>query len=238
MSGGPSVPSMTHLRVLSSMATKPLLTELLVAGRLDGMPDAVLASAGGVDVANRVRSGEAADFVVLAAPAIDGLVGDGLLDGDTVTPLVVSSVVVAVRSGAARPDIGTVDALRSALGGGGRIGYSTGPSGDGLLALLGQWGMRHELEDRLVRAQPGTPVGQLIADGLVDLGMQQRSELQDAPGVTVLGPMPAGAEIDTVFTGAVLRSSSRPDDARRAIGILGGDRAATIARRYGFSVPR
>lgn len=218
------------------MATKPLLTQLLTPGVLPGLPATSLTSLGGVEVARRVRAGEPADVVVLASGAITGLAADGLVRPDTVRPLFRSEVVVAVRQGGAAPDVSTVEALREALLAADRIGYSTGPSGDGLLALLDRWGLRERLQARLVRAEPGLPVGRLLADGRAVLGFQQRSELERAPGVRVLGPLPPDAQIVTIFTGAVLTGSAEPADAESLLARLAEPDVGPVARRHGLDL--
>src|SRR5690606_35675624 len=137
-----------RMRVLSSMATKALLAELLG-------DTAELESGGGVLIADRVRDGEAADVVVLARPALQRLADEGQVEMSTLTPLFISEVVLAVREGEPVPPLESVDHLRMVLLEADRIGYSTGPSGDGLLRMLDEWGVRDHLQDRLIQAPAG-----------------------------------------------------------------------------------
>lgn len=143
------------IRGLCSMATRGLLEELAAAhSQRSGVPVSFLA-VGGVEAARRVAAGEPFDVVVLASEAIDTLVAQGRLDGAGKVDLVRSGVAVAVRAGAARPDIATEDALRSAVRTAPGIAYSTGPSGVALMALFERWGIAGEIRDRLVQAPPG-----------------------------------------------------------------------------------
>ena len=169
--------------VLSSMAVRGLLAELAV-GR------ATLEAIGGVDAARRVRAGEIFDVVVLADGPMRALEADGFLLPGSLVPIAVSVIAIAVRTGDAWPDLADAAAVRRAIQAAGRVGYSTGPSGDHLLRLLDQWDLRHALGDRLVQAPPGMPVGRLLADGAIDLAVQQTSELMGVPGITVVGPLP------------------------------------------------
>ncbi|WP_035870501.1 substrate-binding domain-containing protein [Kitasatospora cheerisanensis] len=219
---------------LSSMATRPVLTELSAhLGDAHGVP-VRFESAGGVEVARRVRAGAAADLLVLAEGALAELAAEGLLLAGTVRPLWVSQVVAAVPEGAAVPPLGTESELRAALLSAGSIAYSTGPSGTALLALIGRLGLAGALAGRLVQAPPGVPAGSLLAAGRADLAFQQRSELTGLPGVRVLGPLPGDAAIDSVFGGGVLASSARPDRARAVLDLLGSDAASGIARARGM----
>lgn len=224
------------MSLLSSMATSRVLGDLVAPGALPGLPPVTLTSLGGVEVARRIRSGAEADLVVLASTAIDALDRDGLLAPESVHPLFRSEAVVAVAQGAARPDISTTDTLRQVIESADRIGYSTGPSGDGLLDLLDRWGLRDELAGRLVRAEPGVPVGRLIAEGQATIGVQQRGELQGSSGVTILGVLPPGCEITTVFSGAVLARSVEPAAATACLERLSSPDVRVIARRHGLDL--
>lgn len=228
------------LRVLTSMATAELISELAAPGVVSGLPALAVESAGGVVVADRVRAGEIADIVVLGAGALERLAGDGVLRGEIV-PLFVSETVIATAEGAAPPDLSTLDALRETLAAARAIGYSTGPSGDGLLAVVDRLGLRDELAGRLVCAPAGTPVGSLLTSGRVDLAVQQRSELERVPGLRVVGPLPGEAAIRTTFAGAVPVSSTRAELAATALERLHdpGDAALTeIVHRHGMEPHR
>ncbi|WP_457252285.1 substrate-binding domain-containing protein [Pedococcus sp. P5_B7] len=216
------------------MATRGVLTALTAEDDL-GLGHLTVESGGGIEVAQRLRAGEVADVVVLAGDAIEALAHDGVVDGQTARPLFVSDVVVGVPAGAPVPDISSIEALTAALLASRRIGYSSGPSGSALLALVGAWGLGEDLADRWVQAPPGMPVARLLADGAADLGFQQRSELAAAPGVTVIGPMPPGAEIVTIFTGAVATSSDHPAEALAALTLLAHAAAHDVIRRHALA---
>lgn len=225
--------------MLTSKATSDLLAALAAPGALSGLPELDVESAGGVIVAERIRGGEDADLVVLAAGAIEALADAGLVRRPVV-PLFDSEVVLAVASGATPPDVSSSAAVRRALVEATAIGYSTGPSGAGLLALIEAWGLTAELSDRLVRAPAGTPVASLLTGGQVSLGVQQRSELERAPGVTVVGALPDEIAIRTVFTGAVLATSLDPEGAATVLTRLAGtDPALTqFVRQHGMEPHR
>jgi molybdate transport system substrate-binding protein len=195
-------------------------------------------SAGGVEVARRIRDGEAADLVVLAEEAITSLAGDGLVVASSVRGLFESEVVIAACEEGPTPDVSTVAALQSALRNAKSVGHSTGPSGAALTRLLEQWGLGDELANRLVLAPPGVPVARLLTDGIADLGFQQRSELSGVPRVRILGPMPAGAEIRSVFTGAVLTRSSQREPAVRTLAVMASSQAMAALEGHGFRPAR
>lgn len=216
------------------MATRLLLAELAAAYRAANGVEVVFESVGGVDAARRVQQGEAFDIVVLAADAIDRLIAGGHAVAETRADLVRSPVAVAVRAGAARPDIGTEAALRQAVRAARSIGYSTGPSGTALLALFERWGVAAMIRDRLKQAPAGVPVARLVAEGEAELGFQQLSELLHAPGIEILGLLPPEIEIVTIFSAARCTTSRQPDAVAALLAFLRSPAAAEAKRRHGM----
>lgn len=219
---------------LSSMATKHLLADLsALLLREHGLP-VRFTSAGGVEVARRVRDGERADVLVLGSSAMAGLDAEHLLVAGSLRPLFVSEVVAAVPENVPVPPIETEDDLRAALTGARMIAYSTGPSGTALVGLLEQWGLLADLQKCLVQAPPGVSVGSLLAGGDADLGFQQRSEMMNVTGVRTLGGLPGRAAIRSTFSGAVLSSCPRPVEAERVLQLLGSEETDPLVRAGGM----
>ena len=223
----------TRLTGISSMATRQVLAELADAWRHSG-GEVVFESVGGVEATQRVLGGEDFDLVVLAAEAIDKLVAAGRIVAGSRMDLVRSAVAIAVRKGSPRPAIGTEAALREALMSARTIGFSTGPSGTALQQNLDRWGILETLRPRLVQAQSGVPVGELIVRGDVELGFQQLSELIHLDGVDVIGPMPPGLEIVTTFSGGLCAGSAHPDAVRALLDYIGSPAADEAKRRHGM----
>ena len=191
-------------------------------------------SVGGVDAAKRVQAGEVFDAVFLASDAIDKLIAAGHLRADTKVDLARSGIAVAVRAGAAQPDIGTEEAVRAAVLAASSISYSTGPSGVALAKLFEKWGIAQEIQSRIVQAPPGVPVGALVARGEVALGFQQLSELLPLEGIRVLGPLPDAIQVLTVFSAAQSAQSTRTEAVQALLADFSSARAAETIRRQGM----
>jgi molybdate transport system substrate-binding protein len=226
---------MTTLRLISSMATKPLLADLVALYKTQA-PDVQIdvESVGGVDAAKRVEAGEAFDGVVLASNAIDKLIASGHVLTGTRTDLVLSGVAVAVPAGAPVPDISTEAALKAATLAAPTLGYSTGPSGVQLAKQFEAWGIANEIAPRIVQAKPGVPVGSLVAKGEVALGFQQLSEMLGVQGITIVGGLPKAVEIITTFSGSVAATCQQPEAMRALLAFWQSGACDALKRQHGM----
>ena len=224
----------TEILGISSMATRLVLAELAEAYQRTSGQHLRIESVGGVDAAKRVAAGEAFDVVILASDAIDKLIAAGHVLAGSRVDLVHSGVAVAVRAGAAPPDISSEDAVRAAVQAAPSVSYSTGPSGVALAQLFERWGLAEELKARIVTPPPGIPVGSLVAKGEVALGFQQLSELINLEGITVLGPLPPAIQITTTFSAGICSTSRQPEAVRALLDYLRSPATAEAKRRQGM----
>jgi molybdate transport system substrate-binding protein len=226
--------STREIKLLSSMATAGLLGAL-AAEYLRSSGVRVSAEAGGgVAIAKRIREGEPADVVVLAADVIDQLIAASHIVGGSRVDLVRSGIAVAVRAGAPRPDISSEAALKSAVLAAGSISYSTGPSGAYLEKLFSRWGILDAIRPRLLVPPPGTAVGSLVAAGSAALGFQQLSELKSLRGIEILGPLPPEIQSVTVFAGGISSRSDDPAAARGLLAYLASPATEALKQRFGM----
>jgi molybdate transport system substrate-binding protein len=232
----------TELRILCAGAMHPVLDELMgELGRLSGRRVvARFASSGGVKA--RVQDGEAADVVITTSAAIEELGRQGKVIPMSATAVARSAIGVAVRSGAARPDIGSVDAFRLALRQARSIAIAdpaTGsPSGNHLARVLDRLGMTPELGSRIVwvggAAGGVVVVGDVVARGEADIGLQQIGEILAVPGIDLVGALPTALQHVTVFSAAVAATASDASLSRRVIDFLSSPTAASVINRKGM----
>lgn len=225
---------LSPLKLISSMATRELLSELVSQYEGRTAQPVTTEAAGGVDVAKRVQAGEAVDMVVLAANVIDKLIGEGKLVTGSRVDLVKSGVAIAVRSGAPKPDIATEEGVKRAVLAAKTLSFSTGPSGVYLEKLFERWGILGGIRSRIVVPPPGVPVGSLVANGTVELGFQQLSELLSLAGIEVIGPLPAAIQTVTTFSGGVSVNCGRLEAARAVLDYMASPAASDIKQRYGM----
>ena len=230
----PSMNPRIVIRGICSMATRVLLDELAATWSQRANVSVSFQAMGGVDALQQVLAGMHYDLVVLASNAIEALVAAGKVDGCSRIDFVRSGVGVAVPTGAVRPVIDTQDALRDTVLRAPSIGYSTGPSGVALLALFERWNVLDQIRGQLVQARPGVPVGAMVARGEVALGFQQDSELMGIEGIQLLGPMPPGTEIITIFSAALATGCNHPAEAGAFLEFMNSNDSNRAKKRCGF----
>ncbi len=182
----------------------------------------------------RMQRGEAVDVVILARPALDELASQGKVLRDSRVDLVRSSIGMAVRSGAPKPDIGTVDALKRTLLEAKSIAYSDSASGVYLSTEMFQrLGIAEQVSGKSQRIKTMS-VGAVVARGDAEIGFQQISELLPVPGIDYVGPLPREVQKVTVFSAGVAAGSKNADAARMLIQFLASPAAIPAIAKSGL----
>ena len=167
-----------------------------------------------------IAEGESADVVILTAEGIDSLVQQGKLIAASRVELGSSGVGIAVRAGAPKPDIRSVDALKRALLNAQSVAHSRmGASGIYFAQLLEKLGIADRLKKRVI-VEKG-PVGAAVARGEAELGAQLLCELAPVPGIDIVGPLPEELQKLSVFAAAVMAGSAKRAAAQAFLDFLG-----------------
>lgn len=185
-------------------------------------------------IPSRVARGEAADVVIVDDTALAALIQSGHVLAGSRVPLARSGIGVAVRAGAPRPDISSVEALRRTLLQASSVAYSSSVSGryvaNDLYQRLGIADQMAAKSRRIERER----VGAVVARGDAEIGFQQTSELLPVPGIQYVGPLPAEVQRVSVFSAGVAAHAGHPEAARALIQFLASADAAPVVTKTGL----
>jgi molybdate transport system substrate-binding protein len=185
-------------------------------------------------IPSRLDRGEPVDVVILADSALDELIKRGKVIAGSRVDLVRSSIGMAVRAGAPKPDISTLDALKRTLLQAKSIAYSASASGVYLSHdLFPRLGIEAEIQQKCQRI-PSGPVGVAVARGDAEIGFQQISELLPVPGIDYVGPLPPEAQKVTIFSAGIAVGARQPDAARALIKYLASPAVVPAIKKSGL----
>jgi molybdate transport system substrate-binding protein len=182
----------------------------------------------------RLQRGEPIDVVIMVGYALSDLIKGGKVIANSRVDLARSSIGVAVRAGAPKPDISSVDALRRALLEAKSIAYSDSASGVYVSTeLFKRLGIADQVAGKS-RMIPAEPVGAVVARGEAEIGFQQVSELKPIAGIDLVGPLPPELQKVTIFSAGIVVGAREPEAARALIAFLASPAAAGAIKASGM----
>ncbi|MES2959076.1 MAG: substrate-binding domain-containing protein [Pseudomonadota bacterium] len=228
------------IKVLTAGAYKPIVLALAPAFEKQTGHKLVVVNdtAGGLE--RRIAGGEAFDVVVMPPAGLERLTKAARVTADSQAPLARVAIGVAVKRGAAVPDIGTVAALQQALLAARAVAYidpaAGGSSGIYLSQLFERWGLAAQIKAKAVLV-PGGLVAERLVSGEADLALHQISEILAVPGAQLVGPIPKEIQNYTDYSGAVSASTAEPVAARALLVALRADSAREVLKDKGMEAP-
>ena len=232
-----------ELKVLSAGALRPLLQDIAPDFEKNSGNHLTFYFATAAGVEERIASAEAIDVALLTEPRIKKLAGDGRIAKDSIALIGRAKIGVAIKKGAPRPDIGSVEALKRTLLAAGSVGYTDpatgGTSGIHMANVFERLGIASELKPKLrpIAGSAGHPpsVGGAVALGVAEIGLQPISEMMGIPGIEIVGPIPAELQSpDLVYFAGIPSASTQPAVAKAFIEFLTGFEAAPVIKSKGL----
>jgi molybdate transport system substrate-binding protein len=236
---GASPVAAADLKVLTAGAYKGVLVEIVpeFEKRTGNRVTVDNDTAGGL--AKRVAAGEHFDVVIMPPPGMAPFLGKQLVQSSA-KPLARAGIGVAVKQGAPKPDISSVDAWKQSLLAARSVGYvdpaSGGSSGIYLAKLFEKLGIAEQLKPKSVLVKGGL-VAEKVASGEAEIGMQQMSELLVVPGVVVVGPIPLDVQHYTIYGGAIATASDNRAAAEELMRTLSDPRTLPLLQKKGLDGP-
>jgi len=182
----------------------------------------------------RLQRGEPADVVIMVADALDELIKQGKVVAGTRVDLARSGIGMAVRAGASKPDISSIDAFKRVVLEAKSIAYSDSASGVYLSTeLFPRLGIADRISAKSKQIK-GEPVGVAVARGEAEIGFQQISELLPIAGIDYVGPLPPEIQKVTVFSAGIAVGSKETNLARSLVTFLTSTAAAAAIAKSGL----
>ncbi|HVY15165.1 MAG TPA: substrate-binding domain-containing protein [Rhodopila sp.] len=226
---------MTTLRILSTLAVMgamPKIAEAYHAATLETSfsPTVALVE----QLRAKGEAGVEADIAILTAGGIDEMIAEGHIRPGTRTDVALSFIGIAVKAGAPKPDISSVEAFRAALLAAKSIAYSRiGASGLYFASLIERLGIADAVNAKATIIATGFTAEQ-AANGTVELAVQQVSELMVVPGIEFVGPLPPEVQSVGTFSAGLLTTSRQPEAAEALLRYLASPAVAPMLRAAGL----
>ncbi|MGR3963108.1 ABC transporter substrate-binding protein [Pseudomonas sp. 910_23] len=181
-------------------------------------------------IPNRLARGEHADVVIMVGYALDELIKQGKVDPASRVELADSRIGLVVKEGAQKPAINTDAELKAVLSKAKSVAYSDSASGVYV---------EKELFKKLGMPAKGTmiervPVGEQVAKGDYEVGLQQVAELLPVKGVTFVGKIPENVQSVTRFAAGIPVNAEHPDEAKALLQFMASPEAQPVVQSTGL----
>lgn len=226
-----------EIKILVAGAMKAVVVELAPAFENTTGHKLVIANDTAGGLTTRIKGGEAFDVAIITPAAIDSLIeGKRIAPGSRVN-LAKVGIGVAVRAGAPRPDIATVDAFKATLLAAKSVAYidpkAGGSSGIYFDQLIDKLGIAAPVRAK-ARLMPGGYVAELVAKGDVEMAVHQISEIVPVAGVDLVGPLPPEIQNITVYAGGLSPTPTDAAAAKALLAHLASDAAKPVLAKKGM----
>jgi molybdate transport system substrate-binding protein len=223
-----------EIKVLSSIATREAYLELVPQFERASGHKVSTTWAGTTAIMQRMTAGERYDLVMISSSELEELTRQGKIVSGSRADLAKSGIGIAVRAGAPRPDVGSSAALKQALLAAKTVGYTSGPSGVYMAALIERMGIAAEVKPKHRTVPSGGTVGTIVASGDAEIGFQQVSELVHIAGIDYIGPLPSDVQCITVFSCGLQTGAPQPEAAKALVAFLTTPAAVAVMQKHGL----
>jgi molybdate transport system substrate-binding protein len=231
-----------EIKVLASGSLKGALARLAPDFQKSSGNTATIEYGPAGAIMGRIQKGDAADVVIVSRSQLEKLQSDGKVVPGSSANIAGIALGVAIRAGAPKPDISSVEAFKQALLSARSIGYrdpATGStSGTYAANLIERLGIAEDLKPklRLDRTEGDAPenVFRTVASGEIEMQIGQITEIVIAPGVELAGPLPSEIQNTTVMAAGIVATSKSPEIAGAFIRFISSPSAAAVLKATGF----
>jgi molybdate transport system substrate-binding protein len=233
-----AIASAERITVLCSNGFKAVLQEVAPQFEKATKHEVAVTYSVSADLRRRIDGGERFDVAILTAGLADDLIKSGRIVASSRAPLARSGMALAVRQGAAKPDVRTVESLKATLVAAKSIAFAKeGSGGVYLMALLKRFGLMEQMTPKFKPTTTGDDVSRAVAGGEAELGVLPLSEILPVPGVTLVGTFPAEIQEYSVMVGGVSVASAQSSAVKALMGFLTSPGVTPMIEKKGMERP-
>ena len=226
---------MAELKLFATNAVRSVLAELVPPFEQTSRHNVAIGYSTTAQTLDLIRAGAHGDVVIATAAGLDELEKLGKVVAKSRAALASSSIGVAVREGAAKPDIRSVEAFKRALLDARAVAYTaSGLSGMYFAGLIERLGIAEEVKAK-ARIRPGGLIAEVVVAGEADLAVQMVSELLAVPGAQYVGPLPAEINQTSMIEAGILTGTRESGAARSLIQHLTTPGSARVFQTKGLT---
>jgi molybdate transport system substrate-binding protein len=233
-----SVASAAEIKVFSTVGVKAVMEELVPKFEKETGNKLNITWSTAALLTKRVQNGEMADAMILIKGNIDSLLKDGKVAPGSDALFAKSIFAVGVKAGAPKPDISTIDALKSTLLASKGVSYSDpatgGASGVYIVKQFERMGITEQMRPKSKFPPSGGFSGTLLVSGEADIAIQSKPELLSVPGVDVVGPLPGDMAFTVVYSAGVGSGATQPEAAKAWVKFLTSPEAQAVFKAKGY----
>jgi molybdate transport system substrate-binding protein len=183
----------------------------------------------------RIEGGEAFDFTILTADAVDALIKEGKIAADSRASVARVGIGIGIRAGSAKPDVSTPEALKKALLNAKSITYaSAGASRPATDKMLASMAIADAVKSKTLLLSGAEGTAAALRDGKAEILITLISEIMSAKGLALAGPLPKEFQAYIGFAAGVSPSAKNADAAKAAVEFLTGPKAAAAYKAKGM----
>ena len=230
-----------EIRVLSAGSLKLALDQLLPDFQKSTGDTVTIEYGTAGAIAGRIQKGELADVTIVSRSQLEMLEGQGKIAQGSRVNIASVGVGVAIRKGAPKPDMSSVEAFKRALLSARSVGYVNpalgSSSGIYVAAMLERLGIAQDLKSKIKLVTVGGDIDGVfrgVADGEIEMQIGQISEIAISPGVDLAGPLPNEIQNLTFLAAGVVSASKAPEPANAFIRFIASPSAAAVLKASGF----
>lgn len=231
-----------EIKIIAGSAVTPVMTQLILPFERSTGHKVRSDFDGAIgEMTERLRKGEAADVAIVSGGQIDRLTREGKVLVGSRVDLAKVGVGVFVRKGAAKPDIGSLEAFKRTMRAAKSIGYNDPAAGAPvslyLIELFERLGLAAEMKPKTVAFKQRSERFEAVARGDVEIGFNQISEIVVAPGVDLVGPLPPEIQRYTLFASGIVANGKQPEVGKAFVASIASPQARAIWTAKGFEAP-